>query len=114
MPLPKAPKDMNLEELRMLLEVRKLEMKIELQDVQHSLRIGSRILTAVKKSGILEQITSLIASNDTLRNQTSHQANQATNKSETASDQSTKSSSQSKSQKTKNSNQSTKLKKKNL
>ena len=60
MSLPKSPKDMNLEELRMLLEVRKLEMKVELQDVQHSLRIGSRILTAVKKTGILDQLAGLL------------------------------------------------------
>jgi hypothetical protein len=54
MPLPKDPKDMNLDELRMLIEFRKLELKMEFQEVRHSLSIGTRILKAIKSSGILE------------------------------------------------------------
>ncbi|MCG9875135.1 MAG: hypothetical protein MH321_10145 [Leptospiraceae bacterium] len=56
MPLPKDPKDMNLDELRMLIEFRKLELKMEFQEVRHSLGLGSRILKAFKNSGILEGI----------------------------------------------------------
>jgi hypothetical protein len=56
MSLPKDPKDMNLDELRMLIEFRKLELKMEFQEVRHSLGIGSRILKAFKNSGILEGI----------------------------------------------------------
>jgi len=54
MPLPKDPRDMNLDELRMLIEFRKLELKMEFQEVRHSLGIGTRILRAIKNSGILE------------------------------------------------------------
>ena len=47
---------MSLEELRMLIEIRKLEMKIHLQEVKHNLGIGARILKAIRKSGIIESI----------------------------------------------------------
>lgn len=56
MSLPKKPQDMNIDELRMLLEVRKLELKIQFQDVRHKLGIEGRILRAIQKSGIIETV----------------------------------------------------------
>jgi hypothetical protein len=59
----KPPQEMSLEELRMLIEIRKLEMKIHLQEVKHNLGIGSRILKAIRKSGILESFQEGITQN---------------------------------------------------
>lgn len=64
MALPKKPQDMNIDELRMLLEVRKLELKIQFQDLRHTLGIGGRILRAVQKSGIIETIIQSIQPKD--------------------------------------------------
>jgi hypothetical protein len=59
MSLPKDPKDMNLQELRMLLEVRKLELQIQAQDVRHKLGLTSRIFKAIKSSGVLESFAEI-------------------------------------------------------
>lgn len=59
--LPKDPKDMNLDELKMLLEIRKLELKNGLQDVKHRLGIGARILKAIQRSGIIESISQSVS-----------------------------------------------------
>lgn len=47
---------MNLTELELLLEIRKLELRNSLQDVQYKLGIGGRILRAIQKSGIIESL----------------------------------------------------------
>lgn len=47
---------MDLNELRMLLEYRKLEIKLQFQDVRHKIGIGGRVLRAIQKSGIIETI----------------------------------------------------------
>jgi 16S rRNA G1207 methylase RsmC len=60
MNLPKSPEDMNLDELKMLLEIRKLELKNSLQEVKHRLGIGGRILRAIQKSGIIESFAQTI------------------------------------------------------
>ncbi|MCC5814890.1 MAG: hypothetical protein JJT78_09045 [Leptospira sp.] len=62
MSLPKSPEDMNLDELRLLLEIRKLELKNSLQEVKHRLGIGGRILKAIQKSGIIESFAQTVQS----------------------------------------------------
>lgn len=54
----KDPKDMNIEELKLLLEIRKLELKNSLMELQNNLQWGYRILRGIQKSGVLEMVFS--------------------------------------------------------
>lgn len=47
---------MNLDELRLLLQIKKLELKMEGIDVLEKLSLGRRIAIFIQKSGILNRV----------------------------------------------------------
>ena len=51
----KEPKDKSLDELKLLLEIRRLELVNQLQKVQYKLEIGTRFFRAIQKSGIPQE-----------------------------------------------------------
>ncbi|GBF51961.1 hypothetical protein LPTSP4_34990 [Leptospira ryugenii] len=56
--LEKDPKDMSLDELRMLLKIRRLDLSLEWNEFQSKLRFWQRVGRSIKQSGLLEQILS--------------------------------------------------------
>ncbi|WP_411821334.1 hypothetical protein [Leptospira sp. 'Mane'] len=51
----KDPKDMTLEELRMLLKIRRLDLDLEWKEFQGKIHFWQRVGRTVKQSGILEK-----------------------------------------------------------
>jgi hypothetical protein len=54
----KDPRDMSVEELRLLLQIKKLELKMEGIDVLDKLSLGRRVAIFIQKSGVFNRIFS--------------------------------------------------------
>lgn len=53
--LDKNPREMSLDELRMLLKIRRLDLELEWKEFQGKIHFWQRIGRTVKQSGILEK-----------------------------------------------------------
>ncbi|TGN19113.1 hypothetical protein [Leptospira idonii] len=58
----KDPKDMSLDELRMLLKIRRLDLELEWKEFQGKIHFWQRLGRAVKQSGFLEKVQETVSS----------------------------------------------------
>jgi len=54
--LKKKPEEMSLQELRMLLKIKRLDLELEWKNFQGEIRFWERVWKTVQRSGILEKL----------------------------------------------------------
>ncbi|MDZ4726414.1 MAG: hypothetical protein SH817_09665 [Leptospira sp.] len=57
----KDPRDMSLDELRMLLKIKRLDLELEWNQFQGKIRFWQRVGRTIKQSGILEKFMDGVA-----------------------------------------------------